>query len=100
MSGVFSPVPGDPDIIWKTYVHTDKGDYYASVISAREASSGAAYLYIWNPKMEPIHRSRTAVTASALFGIDRKIESEWDAEITKVLQHPEYRRFEDVQESE
>jgi hypothetical protein len=94
LSGQFRPVLGEPDLLWRTFVATDKGEYYAAVIAVHGSTTGAAHLYVWSPDHDLLHRAKTTVTSTALFAVDHRVEVEWDNEITKVLQHAEYRRIE------
>lgn len=97
MSGQFNPIPGNEDIVWRTFIETDRGQYLAAVIAEHGSTAGSAHLYVWSPDTALIHRAATRVPSSVLFGVDRTGDVEWDAEITKVLQNKDYRRIEGVE---
>lgn len=95
MTGLFNPVTGDEDIVWKGVVPVQGADYYAVVDKIHGSTTGGAWLTVFESvEYKAIHRVRTSVTTAAtVFGHDSTSEQEWEAEIVKAAMNPEYRRI-------
>lgn len=94
MSGQFRPVAGNNDVVWRTFVQTDKGQYYAAVLAEHGSTRGESHLCIWSPNHDLLHRRSTSFHLNALTGADYEAEAAWDSEIAAVLQNKQARVIE------
>lgn len=93
MSGQFNPVAGQPDIIWRTVV--EHGKWLVAVEAVHGSTTGDGWLNIWDGTTHAIiHRTRTKIKNSALFGVDQQGVREWEEETVKAITNPDYRRIE------
>lgn len=93
MTGQINPLPGEPDILWRTV--TSNPPMLVAVEAVHGSTTGDGYLNVWDGEDHKIvHRAKIKVQTSALMGVHPDSIREWEEEVIKVIKHPEYRRVE------